>query len=169
MLTTNFETYWEKLVENYLNKNFVSLDENENLIIESNKKDNNIKFKKIKEYVELDITQKYTNKYSIEFDHLYINNEIQVIYLFDSKYYSNEVGGLNYKQAFYYYYLYNLYPNYKIYNGLILPTEKEYYNKVHVDRSKQENIEHNKKQDGLKIIEHYININQILDCYLNKN
>lgn len=169
MLTTNFETYWEKLVENYLNKNFVSLDENENLIIESNKKDNNIKFKKIKEYVELDITQKYTNKYSIEFDHLYINNEIQVIYLFDSKYYSNEISGLNYKQAFYYYYLYNLYPNYKIHNGLILPTEKEYYNKVHVDRSKQENIEHNKKQDGLKIIEHYININQILDCYLNKN
>jgi len=107
--------------------------------------------------------------YSIEFDHLYINNEIQVIYLFDSKYYSNEISGLNYKQAFYYYYLYNLYPNYKIYNGLILPTEKEYYNKVHVDRSKQENIEHNKKQDGLKIIEHYININQILDCYLNKN
>ena len=108
MLTTNFETYWEKLVENYLNKNFVSLDENENLIIESNKKDNNIKFKKIKEYVELDITQKYTNKYSIEFDHLYINNEIQVIYLFDSKYYSNEISGLNYKQAFYYYYLYNI-------------------------------------------------------------
>lgn len=168
MLTTKFETYWEKLVENYLNKNFVGLDENENLIIESRKKDNNIKFKKIKKYVELDIIQKYTNKYSIEFDHLYINQETQVIYLFDSKYYNNEINSLNYKQAFYYYYLYNLYPNYKIYNGLILPTEKEYYNKVHVDRSIQKNIEHNKKQDGLKIIEHYINISQILDCYLNK-
>lgn len=168
MLTTKFETYWEKLVENYLNKSFVGLDENENLIIESRKKDNNIQFKKTKEYVELNTIQKYTNKYSIEFDHLHINQETQVIYLFDSKYYNGEVNSLNYKQTFYYYYLYNLYPNYKIYNGLILPTEKEYYNKIHIDRSNQESLNNNIKQDGLKIIEHYININQVLDCYLNK-
>lgn len=169
MLTTYFESYWEKLVENYLNKHFYGINEDDSLKILENKVTKNYNFKKQEENVELEDIRKNTSGFSIEFDHLYRNDDEKIIYLFDSKYYSNEVKGLNYKQAFYYYYLYNLYPEYKIYNGLILPTEEEYYSKLHVDRSEQENLGHKRKQDGLKIVEHYVNINHVLDCYLNKN
>ena len=95
---------------------------------------------------------------------IYIDDSVEVIYLFDSKYFNKDVSEFNYKQA-YYYHLKNLYPNYKIYNGLILPTQKKYYSKVHINRDFIENT--TIKNDGLKIMEYYINLKKIIDEYLN--
>ena len=66
---------------------------------------------------------------------------------------------LNYKQLFYQYNLKQKYPEFCIYNGLLLPTEKTYYTKIHVDRT---------DLDGVKIVEHYINLNSVLDHYSRK-
>ena len=69
----------------------------------------------------------------------------------------------------YYYYLKNLYENkgYIIYNGLIIPTDDDDKIKKHIDREKIENIETDKR-DGLKIIEYYLNLKNIIDLYLKK-
>ena len=66
---------------------------------------------------------------------------------------------LNYKQLFYHYNLKQKYPKYIIYNGLLLPTEKNYYKNIHVDRT---------DLDEVKIVEHYINLNSVLDYYSRK-
>lgn len=166
MVTTKFETYWEKLVENYLNTNFIGLDANKDLILDINKS-NNIKFIKQSDYIEHDEVRKGNkDAYSIEYDHIYINDNDKIIYLFDSKYYNEDVKHFNYKQAYYYYHLRNLYPEYTIHNGLVLPTEKDYYSKVHINRDFISNTK--EKNDGLMIMEYYINLKEIIDEYLKK-
>lgn len=157
-LTLNFEDYWEKLMEVYLNKNFCSYDND--LIVWS--LDQNKDFHKPKqEYVESRKTRKNRKKigdntfYRIEFDHyMELGNSI---YIFDSKYFNESVKTLNYKQAFYHYYLKAKNPNKNIINGLLLPTEEDYHAKVHIDRSDIDNV---------KIVEHYINLKEVLDCAL---
>lgn len=83
-----------------------------------------------------------------------------MIYLFDSKYYNDELSNLNYKQVFYHYYLKQRHPNMKIINGLLLPTSGDYYIKNHIDRS---------DLDGVKVTEHYINLTTVLDFTLENN
>lgn len=165
MITTKFETYWEMLINSYLNDNFVDVDENYDLVL--NKENKKIIFEKKSDYIEHDYIRKNNiSSYSIEFDHLYINYDSKTIYLFDSKYFNNDVSEFNYKQAYYYYHLKNIYQDYKIYNGLILPTDKDYYSKIHVDRDFVSNI--NIKNDGLKIVEYYLNLNDVIEDYLQK-
>lgn len=82
--------------------------------------------------------------------------------MLDSKYiYKDGFSGFNYKQAFYYYYLKQYYQGYKIYNGLIAPTELEYHHKLHVNRANR--TDYPKYDDGLLIYEHYVNLSKVVE------
>ena len=165
MITNKFENCWENMIHYYLNNYFIGINEEDMSMIKSKEKNNNIKFEKSKsEYLE-----EKEKGYSIEFDHISINDNEKIIYLFDSKYFKEDISSFNYKQAMYYYYLKNLYENkgYIIYNGLIIPTDDDDKIKKHIDREKIENIETDKR-DGLKIIEYYLNLKNIIDLYLKK-
>lgn len=166
MITNKFENCWENMIHYYLNNYFIGINEEDMSMIKSKEKNNNIKFEKSKsEYLE-----EKEKGYSIEFDHISINDNEKIIYLFDSKYFKEDISSFNYKQAmYYYYYLKNLYENkgYIIYNGLIIPTDDDDKIKKHIDREKIENIETDKR-DGLKIIEYYLNLKNIIDLYLKK-
>lgn len=91
--------------------------------------------------------------FKVEFDH-YCKIE-NTIYIFDSKYFGNYDIGLNYKQLFYEYFLRQKYDKAIIVNGLLIPTNKQYSTRIHIDRT---------DLDGVKIIEHYINLEDVLDC-----
>lgn len=155
-VTTSFEYYWEKLIMSFLNSNHI-LYKNDQLIFSG--KYNNIekKFIKYSDKVESEhiLTTKKTRQFSIEYDHIYINEHNKIIYIFDSKYYS-KINELNYKQIFYHYHLLSKYKYYTIINGLILPTSHQYYSRIHIDRMDIDNV---------KVVEHYFNIKYILNNY----
>lgn len=161
ILTMNFENYWESMINFYLRFNFYDFEDDQ--IIWGNGK--KIDFKKSpKMYVESETIvnrekDKGNNSFKVQFDHIWFDETNKKIYLFDSKYFKDEVKGLNYKQAFYHYFLKCKYPNWKIINGLMLPTSKEYYTKNHIDRL---------DLDQVKITEHYINLTLVMDFILNK-
>lgn len=152
-LTTNFNMFWEYLVNNYLNHCAINVDDS-SLIRNVNKQ---FDFKKSNlEYVEDDeIIKQEHNHYKIQYDHLFIDDEQKIIYLFDSKYYS-KIDCLNYKQVFYHYHLLSKYKDYKIINGLILPSCNDTYTRVHIDRN---NI------DNVKIMEYYLSYSDVINSY----
>lgn len=157
LVTLEFDDYWEKMIEVYLNKNF------EDYIDDTIKWGKNQRFKFFKPkkiYVENNIeTKRKSGKhrcFQIEFDHYCEAGN--TIYIFDSKYFGGYNIGLNYKQLFYEYFLKEKYNYVSIVNGLIIPTNKEYSTMVHIDRT---------DLDGVKIIEHYINLEDVLDCAFN--
>lgn len=159
LLTLKFENYWEMMINEYLNDKFTDIQNDDIVWGESS----NIKFcKPVMEYVESkEIIKKSLNRnlYKVQYDHISIDNENKRVIIFDSKYFNNEVNKLNYKQLFYHYNLTQKYKDFTIYNGLLIPTEQEYYTKVHIDRT---------DLDGVKIIEHYINLNDVLNHYSKK-
>lgn len=159
LLTLNFENYWEEMIHKYLSKNFKDYKE-DRIIWESGQNNNFLKPEM--EYIESEFVRKKQNRtfYKIQYDHFLKNLESNKIFIFDSKYFADEVNQLNYKQLFYHYHLKYKFPSYEIINGLLIPTEKEYYTKIHIDRN---------DMDGIKIIEHYINLNKVLDFYLEQN
>lgn len=168
--TKNFELYWEALVSVLLDTKFGGVDSNGKIIFADNV-DNKFVFKPPKEKVEDSRLLELQSRagFSIAFDHIRYGEEI---YLFDSKYISSDsMGSLNYKQAFYYYYLRGLYPQSTIINGLIIPTSKNYSYSIHIDRDRKSifdvenfNIYEVDKQkiDGLKILEHKANLRMCL-------
>jgi len=109
--------------------------------------------------------------FSIEFDHIRFDES--EILLFDSKYVKDDkIKGLNYKQAFYYYYLLSQFPGKRIVNGLILPTSSVYSHAVHIDRETKIIYDPKTSQfttldknfiDGLKIIEHKVNLKSVIE------
>lgn len=163
LLTLKFENYWELMITKYLNDKFsgiikdITSEDNDKIIWSDNKK---YRFEKPKmEYIETPKTRsKFPNRnpHKIQYDHIFIDDENRYIVIFDSKYFNDEIDDLNYKQLFYYYNIYQKYPEYCIDNGLLVPTEKDYYIKIHVDRT---------DLDGVKIVEHYINLKLVLDHY----
>lgn len=177
--TNNFNNYWETMVHLYLNKRFCGVS-NDKIEWGENLR---FKFYKYKEFVEPEENQQYSNtrKFSIEFDHISYNLDEKQIFLFDSKYVNHELDRLNYKQAFYYYFLNAKYPDTAIYNGLMAPTSKHEYMKIHVDRTvNHEIVEENIKglenssegyaegyADGLKIVEYYLNLKDLLHFTLD--
>lgn len=162
--TTDFPLYWESMVHILLNKQFEGF-KNNNLVFGNEPK---FKFLKKTERTETEENRKYskTQEFSIEFDHISINDENKII-LFDSKY-MNKIKDLNYKQAFYYYFLKAKYPHAKIYNGLIAPTSGKDKSNVHIDRSWINGItKETGYSDGLKIMVHYLNLKKIIDFTLS--
>lgn len=72
-----------------------------------------------------------------------------------------KITDLNYKQVSYYYFLKKTFfkESDTIYNGLILPTEFDYYSKVHIDR---------RDIDGLFILEYYLNLKKVMETYISR-
>ena len=154
-ITTTFEYYWEQIVMSFLNSNDINII-NDSIVID-NKIDNNKFYNKSIDSLESETTilKNNTRQFQVEYDHIKIDDINKEIYLFDSKYYS-EVKELNYKQMVYHYNLLSKYKNYKIVNGLILPTSDKYSSRIHIDRSDIDNI---------KIVEHYLNIKELITNY----
>lgn len=163
--TSDFSTYWESMIHVLLNKQFVGFNNNKLLFGNEPK----FKFLKKTERTETKENRKYskTKGFSIEFDHISINDKKNKIILFDSKY-MNKIKDLNYKQAFYYYFLKAKYPYAKIHNGLIAPTSGDDKSNVHIDRSWINGITKEPGySDGLKIMVHYLNLKKIIDFTLS--
>lgn len=171
IVTKNFELYWEALIAIYLNEHFFSVSSSGMINFEKNLKEKfAFKDKKLKvEDSQLLAIQK-RNGFSIEFDHIRFDES--EILLFDSKYVKDDkIKGLNYKQAFYYYYLLSQFPGKRIVNGLILPTSSVYSHAVHIDRETKIMYDPKTSQfttldknfiDGLKIIEHKVNLKTVI-------
>lgn len=165
-----FNLIWEELVNSYLTKHFVTIDPNTNdLLINENEIYNN-RFQKPLFYP--DLRDKYkTDKYSgyrLMPDSYLVKDSCK--YIFDAKYYQN-IHNLNYKQVSYYFLLKwhnsdidskkNLQPL-KTYNGLILPTEKDYKIKTHFSL----NTDFNKDEEVFVIIEYYLNVLKLMYDYV---
>ena len=156
-LTLYFEWFWERMVNSYLSSHLQIMGHDYKITKES--QSSNLKIIKPD---NIDIEENKTRgrgRFSIQFDHylnIITNRRRQLILLFDSKYFSNDVNSFNYKQAFYYYYLRGKYKNAIIKNALVIPTSGERKTIVHVDRQ---------HIDGLYIREEYINLKDVIDYY----
>lgn len=157
MLTLKFENYWENMINVYLNGKFLSV-EDDKIMWSDNMEVQNRFGKSGGLSVESKETENRLNRKArmVEYDHFMIKED--VVYIFDSKYY-NEVTSLNYKQLFYHYKLKQRHPNSRIINGLLLPTYKEYYTSIHIDRIDLDNV---------KIVEHYLNLREVISYYQRK-
>lgn len=163
--TTDFPSYWESMIHVLLNKTFSGISDDKLIL----KNEPTYKFVKRTENTESEENRIYSNtqRFSIEFDHLSISENKDEIILFDSKY-MKSISELNYKQAFYYYFLKEMYPQSTIHNGLIAPTHGAPYNKVHIDRTWIKGVSKVKGySDGLKIVVHYLNLKTVIDFSLS--
>lgn len=165
MLTFKFNDYWEDMIMEYLNGCFFDV-ENDKIIWKEGQENTFIK-PSLKATESKSMEEKLSrSSYKVQYDHFMKTKN--KIYLFDSKY-INELNELNYKQLFYHYQLNQKYKKvrkkYKkgrkieIINGLLIPTEKEYNTKVHIDRT---------DLDDVKIIEHFINLKEVIAYYKKK-
>lgn len=162
--TTDFPLYWESMVHIFLNKTFSGIENNRIKL----SKEPTHRFYKQSENTETKENREHsqTQGFSIEFDHLSISDREDEIVLFDSKY-MKSISELNYKQAFYYYFLKEKYPQAVIHNGLIAPTHGAPYDRVHIDRTCIDGVTVEKGySDGLKIVVHYLNLKTVIDFTL---
>ncbi len=166
LATTKFDTYWETMIEVFLNGNFNRIDSRTDRIIWGDH--SGVTFSKPdKMYIEAESLRKSdypTGGKKIQFDHFHIDKEKKEIILLDSKYiYNDKFKDLNFKQAFYYYHLKSIYGDeYNIFNGLLAPTSGEYRVEIHVNRKDKTEDMGDETVDGLKIVEHYINMSDVL-------
>lgn len=166
LATTKFDTYWETMIEVFLNGNFNRIDSRTDRIIWGDH--SGVTFSKPdKMYIEAESLRKSdypTGDKKIQFDHFHIDKEKKEIILLDSKYiYNDKFKDLNFKQAFYYYHLKSIYGDeYNIFNGLLAPTSGEYRVEIHVNRKDKTEDMGDETVDGLKIVEHYINMSDVL-------
>lgn len=159
MLTLKFEDYWEDMMMEYLNRFFFDVKNDEIVWKEGQE---NTFIKPSQKSTESEVMEEKLNRlsYKVQYDH-FMKTENK-IYIFDSKYF-NEVKKLNYKQLFYHYQLKQKYKKednrIEIINGLLLPTERKYHINVHIDRT---------DLDDVKIIEHFINLKEVIINYRKK-
>ena len=163
--TTDFPLYWESMVHILLNKTFSGIENNKIKL----SKEPTHRFDKQSENTETNENREHsqTQGFSIEFDHFSISDSKDEIVLFDSKY-MKSISDLNYKQAFYYYFLKEKYPQAIIHTGLIAPTHGAPYDRVHIDRTWIDGVTVEKGySDGLKIVVHYLNLKTVIDFTLS--
>lgn len=155
-----FSSVWEKMVENYLNYHFVKIDSGK-LIFEETRVFRN-SFGKATFYPNA-----ANMGQNIQPDHYLGSNGEQ--YIFDAKYY-NQIEGINYKQAAYYFFLENYSDdasNHKkkyaiTHNALILPGNKE--QRVHF----RFNPKFNSEEKSFVIYEYYLDCKKAMESYLNE-
>lgn len=149
-----FNLIWEDLIENYLNKYFVKVDDlNDRLIFDENQNNSSSIFSK--KSFNVDIS---ANKYSIEPDHYFKNDLIQ--YIFDAKYYF-DVRSLNYKQYAYHNMLEQ--ENLTTISALIIPSDDDNNSNLHF------NLDDNfikQNDNGIKIILQRVKIKNVMMNYI---
>lgn len=154
----NYEIIWEKAVEKYLNIYWskIKIGYRNNNIKTLNK---NIKFEK-KVFSGFNMIN---HEWKLEPDHFYKDKINKIIYILDSKYYTS-LNQLNHKQFVYHILLSNKFPNYQVFDSLILPTKGKTGIKEYLDVDKSY-LEKGKKHIKIHIIK--LNMIQVLKNYVN--
>lgn len=154
----NYETIWEKAVEKYLNIYWskIKIDCGNNNIKTSNK---NIKFEK-KVFSGFNIIN---HEWKLEPDHFYKDKINKIIYILDSKYYTS-INKFNHKQFVYHILLSNKFPNYQVFDSLVLPSKGKTGIKDYLDVDKSY-LGKGKKHIKIHIIK--LNMIQVLKNYVN--
>lgn len=156
----HFNMVWEKMVELYLNRHFIGMDEGgTSALFDKSTIKSSVKFTK-KTYNDIDYS---SHNFSIEIDH-YSFDEGE-LYIFDSKYYSNATD-LNYKQFAYNEILRYAHAGIKaINNVLLLPGNMR--SQLHFLLS-DKYIGDPRKDIGCKIIEQYLNPIDVMQDYVGE-
>ena len=154
----NYEIIWEKAVEKYLNIYWskIKIDCGNNNIKTSNK---NIKLAASDVYKR----QIINHEWKLEPDHFYKDKINKIIYILDSKYYTS-INKLNHKQFVYHILLSNKFPNYQVFDSLILPSKGKTGIKDYLDVDKSY-LGKGKKHIKIHIIK--LNMIQVLKNYVN--
>lgn len=155
--TYNFESTWEKIVEEFLNRQFLGFDESSGLLKFDSLKENNFNFNtQVKRYVNA-----ANLKQSIRLD--YFTKHGQTQYIFDAKYY-RMLYEINYKQLVYHFLLKD--EAKKTISALIIPTDgdsKQSPN-LHFDIN---HIELNKFDEDIKIYIYELNVRNGMKLYMD--
>ena len=158
-VTRAFDSVWEKMLAQYLNRNFFDYDSSShNIVFRPNC--NKYTFNKVTEVIDQGSTGH--EPHSVEYDYLGSMSNKGKIMIFDAKYFSSKPE-LNYKQISYHYFMCNQLDGTKraasdIINGLILPREEGYSSATHLDR---------RGIDDIYIQEHYLGIREVMREYVN--
>ena len=126
----NFANIWETAVNKYLNDHFEKIDVNDHIVF--TKEGSHKRF--IKKPIYYNSVTKYSNWY-LEPDHFLIDKDNRIVYLFDSKYYTKLLD-INHKQFMYHILYQNKYSDYRLYDSLLLPSEKDTATEEYVDIKK---------------------------------
>lgn len=152
-----FNLVWEEMVGNYLNSHFVEADTvNQKLIFDHEKLQSRIKFTKKTFQVD-----KSDNKFTIEPDHYFIDENLQ--YIFDAKYYGN-LDQLNYKQYSYHEMLKNKKEDNNTISALLVPSEIDNCSEIHLSIA-DEFIQQG--TIGTTIISQKLKIKDVMKSYIN--
>lgn len=156
----SFYLIWEELVEVYLNKYFVKIDDKNNFIY-SKKGNQQNDFIKQAYSVDARTHRKSIQTYKIIPDFVYEDEDTR--YIFDAKYYT-AINELDYKQVSYYYFLrdYKNESRKKVNNALFLPTAKVSHQKIHFMLNEKFSAD----GSSFIIFEYYINVKKLIDKYL---
>lgn len=165
MTINSFNLIWEQILENYLNSYFIGISGNGYLEF------SDMRNKKLKSFTKAsEITDLSENRYTVEPDYYYFGSDYKLI--LDAKYY-DEVRGLNYKQASYYFLLkhHNLFNNgnletWKTYNILLLPTSRIQNHESNKRKHYVQNTDYNNEEKDFTINEQYFNIKMLMCYYL---
>jgi hypothetical protein len=152
-----FNLVWEEMVEQYLNSHFIGVDNvNKKLIFDINQMYSKIKFSK-----KIFNIDKSDNKFTIEPDHYFIDEELQ--YIFDAKYYGN-LDHLNYKQYSYHELLKNKRDDDKTISALLIPSDKDNCSEIHLSVANEFIPE---GHAGTTIISQKLKIKEVMVSYIN--
>lgn len=150
-----FDRIWERMVEVYLNKHFVGVNDSLNKIIF----DRNIHSSTLSFQTKEFKVDNSPNSFKIRLDHFTYDDDS--IYIFDSKYYES-VSELNYKQFSYNELLRgSVSDDIKIHSALLLPY---YHDVTKLHFSFASNYLGTRKM-GTKILEQYLNIKDVMETY----
>jgi len=128
-----FNLVWEDMVGHYLNNHFKSVDDENKMVFDINNFNSKTTFSKKSFNVD-----KSDNKYTIEPDHYFIDDEKQ--YIFDAKYFDN-LASLNYKQYSYHEMLKSKIEDKNTVSALILPSENDNSTEIHFILSDEYKLE----------------------------
>lgn len=152
-----FDMIWQCMISKYLNKHFAGIDPSNGSAIFDESLSNSVLSFSNKRFSDIDLSD---NNFYIDVDHIAYKNN--VLYIFDSKYYS-EIKDLNYKQLAYNEILRYYYPNtVEINNILFLPG----LDNADLHFSYAPNCIGN-RTFGTKIVEQYISPKKVMKSYLN--
>lgn len=152
-----FDMIWQCMISKYLNKHFAGIDPSNGAAIFDKSLSKSVLSFSNKRFSDIDLSH---NNFYIDVDHIAYENK--VLYIFDSKYYS-EIKDLNYKQLAYNEILRYHYPGtVEINNILFLPG----IDSTDLHFSYAPNYIGN-RTIGNKIVEQYISPKKVMKCYLN--